>query len=350
VVRSAETSYRVDHFRARFPLSSAPHPDVPAVPDGGTPIGPEDLYGPLYFHTGGFRRVLALSAPGARSCRARISAVEDGTWFPGSDLEPLLANPGVNDATLHALQACVPHRRLLPVGCDQLVRTPHPPGGELELRAAERHAADGEYVWDATALDPSGRPVISWSGLRLRDVGPLRRTAPWPLPLLAVHLERSATALGLDSRLQVSVTTGATRGTRRDRAREVVSRSHLGELTLGVQASGQVACDWEAVTDRTPEQWRQLFGSGLHGLVAQLQAPCAEPESTVATRVWTALECLSKIGHPPTAPLVIDGIYDGGWVVLRGGDSLIASTLVSVTGIPETVAVAILTGESYANA
>ncbi|HEV7452506.1 MAG TPA: SDR family NAD(P)-dependent oxidoreductase [Pseudonocardiaceae bacterium] len=350
VVRSEETSYRVDHFRARFPLHSTEHPEVPAVPDGGTPVGPYDLYGPLYFHTGRFRRVLTLSAPGARSCRAQVSADDNGVWFAGTDTEPLLGNPGVNDATLHALQACVPHRRLLPVGCDRLVITPHTLGGVLELRAAERHAAGGEYVWDATALDPSGRPVISWSGLRLRDVGPQPRTGPWPLPLLAVHLERSATALGLDPQLQVTVTTGATRGTGPGHAPGVVSRSHLGELTLGIQSSGVSACDWEAVADRPSEEWRRLLGPELYGLVAQVQAPCAELESTVATRVWTALECLSKIGHPPTAPLVIGGVYDGGWVVLRGGDSLIASTLVSVAGVPATVAVAILTGESYASA
>jgi enediyne polyketide synthase len=350
VVRSEETSYRVDHFRARFPLHGTEHPEVPAVPDGGTPIGPDDLYGPLYFHTGRFRRVLTLWTPGARSCRAQVSADDDGAWFPGTDTEPLLANPGVNDATLHALQACVPHRRLLPVGCDRLVITPHTPGRVLELRATERHAAGGEYVWDATALDPSGRPVISWSGLRLRDAGPLPRTEPWPLPLLAVHLERSATALGLDPQLQVTVTTGATRSTMPGYAPEGVSRSHLGQLTLGIQSSGISACDWETVADRPPQEWRLLLGPDLYGLVAQVQAPCAEPESTVATRIWTALECLSKIGHPPTTSLVIGGVYDGGWLVLRGGNSLIASTLVSVAGVRATVAVAILTGESYASA
>ena len=351
VVRSEETSYRVDHFRARFPLRSTEHPEVPAVPDGGTPVGPDDLYGPLCFHTGRFRRVLTLSAPGARCCRAQVSADDDdGAWFPMTDTEPLLANPGVNDATLHALQACVPHRRLLPVGCDRLVITPHTSGGVLELRAAERHAARGEYVWDATALDPSGRPVISWSGLRLRDVGPLPRTRPWPLPLLAVHLERSATALGLDPQLQVAVTTGMTRGSTPGHASKAASRSHLGELTLGIYSSGVAGCDWEAVADRPPEEWRRLLGPDMDQLVAQLQTPCAEPESTVATRVWTALECLSKIGHPPTDPLVIGGVYDGGWVVLRSGHCLIASTVVAVAGVAETVAVAILTGESYASA
>jgi enediyne polyketide synthase len=350
VLRSAETDYRVDHFRARFPLHSAELPAVPIVPDGGAPIESDDLYGPLYFHTGRFRRVQALSAPGARSCRAQVLADDDGVWFPGTDAEPLLSNPGVNDATLHALQACVPHRRLLPVGCDRFIVGSHTSGGVLELRAAERHAANGEYVWDATALDSSGRPVISWSGLRLRDVGPLPRAGPWPLTLLAVYLERSATALGLDTQLRVTVTASEAHGAEPGQAPSKVSRSHLGELTLSVSTTGLVACDWEAVTPRPPEEWRRLLGPELDALVTQLRAPCAEPESTVATRVWTALECLSKIGRSPNVPLVLGGVYDGGWVLLRGGDCLIASTVVSVAGSSATAAVAILTGDTHAGA
>jgi enediyne polyketide synthase len=348
VLRSAETDYRIDHFRARFPLHSVDPPAAPIVPDGGTPIGPDALYGPLYFHTGRFRRVQTLSAPGARSCRAQILADTNGVWFPGSGAEPLLGNPGVNDATLHALQACVPHRRLLPVGCERLVITPYRSGGLLELRAAERHAAHGEYVWDATALDSSGQPVIIWSGLRLRDVGPLPRPDPWPLALLPIYLERSVGALGLDPQLQVSVTDGRFPLAIPGPAPDAVSRSHLGELTLSVAASGLVACDWETVIERSPEEWRLLLGPELEALVAQIQAPCAEPESTVATRVWTALECLSKIGRAPSAPLVLGGVYDGGWALLRGGDCLIASTVVFVAGVAAPVSIAILTGDTHA--
>ncbi|MGH3829135.1 MAG: SDR family NAD(P)-dependent oxidoreductase [Pseudonocardiaceae bacterium] len=350
VVRSEETDYRVDHFRARFPLRSAELPAAPTVPEGSAPVGPDDLYGPLYFHTGRFRRVQTLSAPGARSCRAQVLADDDGAWFPGTDTELLLGNPGVNDATVHALQACVPHRRLLPVGCDRLIIDPHTSGGVLELRAVERHAAGGEYVWDATALDHSGQPVISWNGLRLRDVGPLPRTDPWPLALLAVYLERSATALGLDTQLRVAVTAGEARGAEPGQAPGAVSRSHLGALTLSVGATGLVACDWEAVAQRPREEWRRLLGLELTALVTQLRAPCAEPESTVATRVWTALECLAKIGRAPTVPLVLGGVHEGGWVLLRGGDCLIASTAVSVAGVPAPVAVAILTGDTHAGA
>jgi enediyne polyketide synthase len=350
VLRSEETNYRVDHFRARFPLRRADLPATPIVPDGGTPLESDSLYGPLYFHTGRFRRVRTLSASGARSCRAQILAGDDSVWFPGFDIQPLLGDPGVNDATLHALQACVPHRRLLPVGCDRFTISTPRSGAVLELRATERHAANGEYVWDATALDSSGQPVITWSGLRLRDVGPLPRTGPWPLALLAVYLERSTTALGLDPQLRVSVLDSRSALTTSAPASDVVAHSHLGELTLSVSATRLVACDWETVIERTPRDWRLLLGTELDALATQIRVPCGEPESTVATRVWTALECLSKIGRPPKVPLVLDGAYDGGWILLRGGDCLIASTVVSAENVAAPVAIAILTGETHAGA
>jgi len=349
VLRSEETDYRVDHFRAQFLLHDAAPPAAPIIPDGGTLIPPEDLYGPLYFHTGRFRRVQTLCAPTARSCRAQISAHDDGEWFAGTHSELLLGNPGVNDATLHVLQACVPHRRLLPVGCDHLIITPHSGGGVLELRAAERHAANGVYLWDAAALDSSNQPMITWSGLRLRDVGPLHRAEPWPMQLLVVYLERCATALGLDAQLQVTVTRDGVRGTGHGQALDQVSRSHLGELTLSVRGAGLVACDWQDVVDRSTEEWRRLLGPELAALAAQVRLACAEAESATASRLWTALECLSKVGHSPNAPLVLGGVYDGGWVLLRGGEYLIASTIAPIVGVRGPVAIAILAGDTHAS-
>jgi enediyne polyketide synthase len=192
--------------------------------------------------------------------------------------------------------------------------------------------------------------VITWSGLRLRDVGPLPRTGPWPLALLAVYLERSTTALGLDPQLRVSVLDSRSALTTSAPASDVVAHSHLGELTLSVSATRLVACDWETVIERTPRDWRLLLGTELDALATQIRVPCGEPESTVATRVWTALECLSKIGRPPKVPLVLDGAYDGGWILLRGGDCLIASTVVSAENVAAPVAIAILTGETHAGA
>ncbi|GAA2506639.1 SDR family NAD(P)-dependent oxidoreductase [Streptomyces gobitricini] len=345
VLRSDEDDFCVDHFRAVFPLS-APFPDGhrPSPGNTGDEVPAHELYGPLYFHTGPFRRVRSLTAPTARTCLADLGAASPTPWFPDPFAAPLLGDPSANDATLHALQACVPHRRLLPVAADA-VSVRRGAGPVERVRGGERAAADGEYTWDVDGLDATGRPAVRWRGLRLKDVGPLPRgERPWPAPLLAVLLERAATALGLGEGLRVTVGPGERR-TPPDRPRPGLSRSHLDGLVLQVESGArtQVACDWEAVTARTEADWRAMLGTEHQALAELLGRRGGEPFAVAATRVWTAAECLSKAGRPPRAPLALYGVFDGGWVVLRSGDALIVSGVVRVAAHGgERVAVAVL--------
>ncbi|MFI6319956.1 SDR family NAD(P)-dependent oxidoreductase [Nonomuraea sp. NPDC050556] len=320
VVRSDETAYRADHARATFPLTDLREDRAGGSQEdrgqGATQLDPADLYGKLFFHTGRFRRVTGLAVT-ATTCRAELGP-PDAVWF-----DALLGGPTLNDATIHALQACVPDRRLLPVACDRVSMLPH--ANHLAMTARER--TPGSYVWDVTAQDPEGREVVRWEGLRLKDAGALPRTEPWQPDLLAVHLERTAIALGLDPALRVGISRRE-RSLPPGRPQEGVSRSHVQDLTLTV-SNGY--CDWEPVGPAEP---------GHRDLVEHLAARCDEPLEQAASRVWTAVECLSKAGRPPTDPLVLKGVYEGGWAVLRSGGDLIAS------GVVDGVAVAIMTGEA----
>ncbi|GAA4227617.1 3-oxoacyl-(acyl-carrier-protein) synthase [Streptosporangium album] len=322
VVRSEETGFRVDHFRAVFPVE--PADETLAVPqlnrDGSEPLGAGDLYGALCFHTGRFQRVRELTLVEARGCRGELHGDDPDGWFAG---RPVLGSPGLSDATIHALQACVPHRRLLPVGGERLVVRPSQ--GDVRLHAAERHHDGGEYVWDVTATDVRGRLVAAWTGLRLRDVGPLPRRDPWPPNLLAVYLQRAAVALGLDPALHVTMDGGT-------------SRSRLGDLVLGVD--GPAYCSWTRVGEV-----REPLGAASAPLADELLTCCGESAEAVGARVWTAARCLSKAGLPPATPLAVVGGPEGGWLLLRAGADLIASTVVQVRGVAEPVAVSIMTGE-----
>jgi malonyl CoA-acyl carrier protein transacylase len=228
VLRSAETGYRHDHVRALFPLAPSPREETGQpyaadrsgdgaehLLDGMTAgiVDGTELYDRLRFPTGRFRRVAFLPELTSRNCRALLRGTDDKPWF-GPGLGPLanapllLGSPGVNDAAIHVLQACVPYRKLVPVGCESLSCSGTAVRGAVEVRATERSAAAGEYVWDVHAVDTDGRPVASWTGLRLRDTGPLPRDEPWSPMLLAVYLERGAAALGLDPDLRVTVRAG----------------------------------------------------------------------------------------------------------------------------------------------
>lgn len=341
VIRTDETGFRIDHFSARFPLAASPGREPLALVPTGPELAAADLYRTVCFHSGRFQRVRQLTGLRARTSRASIGA-DAMPWCP--ELPLLLGSPAMNDATIHVLQASVPHRRLLPVGCARLVVHPGPVAGsvaDLEVFGVERQSSDHEYVWDVEARDESGRSVLQWHRLVLRDVGPLPVRGPWPAALLAVYLERSAAGLGLDPSLQVEIS-------KVHPPVEGWSRSHLGDLVLAVHNGRLACCDWEPVADRSEEDWRGLLGATLFPLLQQIQVRTQEPLSTVGTRVWTAVECLSKAGHPPVAPLVLAGTYRGGWVVLRDGSHQIASLVTTMDGLPGPVAIALLTGDPHA--
>src|SRR5580704_15070950 len=74
--------------------------------------------------------------------------------------------------------------------------------------AAQSPAAQARQLWNIEAVDAAGQMIATWRGVQLRDSGPLPRNAAWPTTLLSVFLERSATDLGLDDGLRVTVSCG----------------------------------------------------------------------------------------------------------------------------------------------
>ena len=167
VLRCADSGFQVDHFRALFPLGPAPvpepeppgqaaaePPEQPAAPRPGSGLGltvasaggivdGTDLYGPVFFQAGPFRRVAFLPEVTSRSCSALVRGADDRPWFagsalggaPGMDVPLVLGSPGLNDAVMHMLQACVPHRRMLPAGFDALTVSGAEVRGAVQVRA-----------------------------------------------------------------------------------------------------------------------------------------------------------------------------------------------------------------------
>ncbi|HEV2345321.1 MAG TPA: SDR family NAD(P)-dependent oxidoreductase [Actinocrinis sp.] len=338
-LRSDETGFRTDHFTARFPLDPAPHAStaVARIPGESGPgqsqaqapdAKAEDLYGPLYFHRGVFRRVHSLHSLRARQVRVRILGDKSVRWFTGDRAAGaglLLGGIGCNDAAIHALQACVPHRRVLPVGCEAFWASGETTGATVDVHAHERSADGGVYVWDLDVVDGAGILVACWRGLRLKDVGPLPRETPWPPGLFGVLLERGALALGLDRGIGIEII-------RRSGGRTVptarpprgMSRSHCGALTLQTGAGTQTAVDWQLVRGAQTAGVLDALGAGVSDLWAPLRAVLVEPEAATAARLWTVSECLAKYGRAPSAPLVLGGVFEDGWVLLRSGGESIA--------------------------
>jgi enediyne polyketide synthase len=370
-VRSSETNFQVDHFRAVCRTATAPLDQLNPKPASDTRvmIDPEhDLYGRVLFHRGRFRRLREYRALSALQCTAEI--MPDGTtsWFgrylPGG---LVLGDPGARDAAIHAVQACVPQITLLPVGVEKITGSLNGNVGPLIVRAQERERFANGFIYDVELIDSEGRVRERWERLHLRAVNGADFNGPWPEGLLTPYIERCLLELTPEANLSIAFERDGAlaRSDRSTRTLEKalgyriirradgkpegcngrdVSASHCGDLTMAVAGRSPVGCDVESVRTRQAETWRDMLGVERFKLADVIGHEAHETLDAAATRVWTSIECLKKAGVGITAPLVFSGVAPNGWVLLASGELRIASCVLRTDGMNEDLAIALLTG------
>jgi enediyne polyketide synthase len=370
-VRSSETGFGTDHFRAilRFDRPEVPG-GAPEPTAGGLPPVPlepgRDLYGDVLFQGKRFQRLVRYRRVAARRAEADV-ATGDATWFstflPGT---LVLGDPGLRDALMHGIQVCVPDATLLPVGVERI----HPGGVRLAAAAelsfvATEQAQDGDtYVYDIAVRTAEGDLVERWDGLRLRAVRRRDGRGPWAPALLGPFLERRLDGL-LGVPVEVVVEPGASGGRRAGTAvavgrvlgpgtqvhyrpdgrpfvagGRIVTASHGAGVTLVVAGTSPVGCDVEPAVARTAAQWSDLLGP-YTSLVATVVADTGGSADLAASRVWCATECLRKLGEPPDHPLTLAGQPAEGWVGFGAGSTRVATFATSLRGLAPPVVFAV---------
>jgi enediyne polyketide synthase len=375
-LRSEETDFQVDHFRAscRFAAGDGEEDGRSKMEDGKSDRQPQpssilhppssllsldpqtDLYGRILFHRGRFQRLRGYQLLKARECLAEITADDGANWFgPYLPTEFVLGNPGSRDAALHALQACIPHRRILPTGLGRAVIYRQDPGAHF-VHARERRREGNNFVFDVDITDVGGELIERWEGLQLRAVETLPTREAWPEALLAPYLERRLEELAIPpggvavkvasernpSQKRPARTDAVIRQALGKPARiwrrsdgkpvsaeaETVSAAHANDLTLAVAGADGVACDLAEVSAQTDTAWFKLLGGEKFQLAERMTREHGEPLDAAATRLWAAAECLKKSGAPADAPLVLEARTDDGWTMLRSGATTIATCAV----------------------
>jgi len=377
VLRCAETGFRVDHARAVFRAARAGRQprwlDDDCVPTSGIVDG-TDLYGPVHFQAGRFRRVAFLTEVSSRGCRALVRGIDDKPWFgalPGPmDVPLILGSPGLNDAALQVLQTCLPHRRLLVASCESVTFSGHEARGAVEVHAVRLPSAGSGTtnraggIWDVSATDAAGQLVVAWTGVTLRDLGPVVRADGWQPTLLAASLEARAGELGIDPSLRATISCGLRPGAARRRPAELalpqprsaetapagppphpghwsdtaVGRGPLDGFELTVRAARPVACRWHAVGSRRRDIPRD---DELGRLRNQLTGCLAEPEAAVEARMTTIASCLAALGREPGTPCALEDACDGGWIVVRSSGVVAGCAITGISNVSAPVAVSI---------
>ncbi|GAB3885190.1 hypothetical protein GCM10029964_047450 [Kibdelosporangium lantanae] len=366
VIRSEETGFGADHFRARL---RTPRPETSGV-DGSVdyPIVPVDpvteLYGGVLFQGQRFQKLLAYRLVRARRAVAELGTRSQAPWFATFlSQQRLLADPGTRDAAMHAIQCCVPDATLLPQSIGKLHLASTPDSDYVVMDARERSQDGDSYVYDVYLSTPDGQLVEKWEGLMLRAVRKRNGAGPWAPAMIGSYVERSLERV-LGGRRAVVVEPGSGPN-RRAQTRVALSRalertvdvhyrpdgkpevdgasvsaSHGAGMTVVVAGSGALTCDVEAAVHR--DDWAGLLGEQQLAVRDLLAAN--EDEHIAGTRVWSALECVRKAAGTSQA-LALDHVDTEGWVVLSAGDARIATWATTVNGQPDPVVFAVLVGK-----
>jgi enediyne polyketide synthase len=382
-IRSSDTGFQADHFRATLRHRGTRPFDadrpVAAVRTSRVPLdAAADLYGGIFFQGKRFQRVLGYRRLAATSCAVEISAGSGDEWFGSYFSRALvLGDPGARDAFMHGIQCCVPNATLLPAGVERIYPArPDELTGQVILHAAERNRDGDTYTYDLDVCAEDGRILERWEGLRLQAVRKTDGSGPWIPALLGPFLEREAAELAgsaVRCAVEPDPPSGADGRDARRRQTKIavrrmldrpvvithrgdgkaqiadediaVSASHGAGVTLAVAGSGRVGCDVEPIAERADQDWQGLLTPEQLALAELIQRERGEDHASAATRVWSAVECLRKAGRTLSGPITLAVGGPAGWVLLQSGAAKIATFVTSVLDWPDAVVFTILTEE-----
>ncbi len=374
VIRSSETKFAVDHFKAvckcgkhEFKHSNIIDSISPSCPE--VPLDPEkDLYNSLLFHRGRFKRINKYRYLKATECLAELIPNGSEDWYSQYLPQTLvLGDPAIRDAALHAVQVCVPDSSLLPVGVDRLEIGDSSPKEKYVVRAIEKKHIENIYTYDIELTDLDGEVCERWIGLRFQAIQGTVNNGNWVAPLLAPYIERKINESHADKSYTLAIDNikELPRQSRSKRAiiralgfeAEIqkrpdgkpttkgynVSSSHTGFLTMGLASDKTLGCDMEIVIKRNRDEWQGLLSKERFELGCNLSKEVGEDENISATRIWTVIECMKKAGIEPDSPVTQNSVSDNGWVKFSTGKYYINSFVADVIGEKNKIAMAVLT-------
>jgi enediyne polyketide synthase len=276
---------------------------------------------------------------------AELTSPVASSWYARHlPAEFVAGNPASRDAALHSIQACIPHKTILPVGVDRIVATAAWTFERATIQAIERVRDGDNFLYDLKIQNATGETCEFWEGLHLRAVASTEQKHPWPLPLLAPYLERKLGELipwarlrlmlhgvcengpNIDGAVRQWIGPDAVVTHRPDGKPEIlgcstaqVSLSHAGRLTLMLSGNSSLGCDMEQIASREPAMWGKLLGDEGFDLAKLMIEKSSLPLDTAATLVWTLKESLRKSGASFSQPLRLESVAAENWITLSAG-------------------------------
>lgn len=358
-IRCSETNFQINHIEARCILQpdgsvsdAASFKTAPVPGNILQPFNPNDaLYDNILFQSGRFQRISGYHIIEARRCCGQIS-LDNGTLWFADDLPRnlLMGDPGARDAALHGIQACIPHKIVIPVSVEKIEcgridsATPH------YMFAGEIADNGHELIYNMTIFDQKDQIIETWHNLTLRVIEtPSKLKINSPL-LIVPFFERRAADINPQADVKLSiVSTTSVSGNHSSRAfiatpshrpdgkpdphqKRHQSFSYSDSWRLTASSVKPVGCDLQTVRHNPEMDWVTLLGSEGFTLAEIASEMFQEPLDISATRVWTAREAMKKAGIVPLAPLTIAPESSARWAIFESGSSQIFSSYVDAAG------------------
>lgn len=373
-LRSSRTEFEVAHFSTEFswPISQPAGQDH-RIPETKQFPASATIYGGLCFHGPRFQRVSGFYEVSAVNCLAQLNALDRIRWF--GPLQPATlrgGDPTLRDAVLHAMQACIPHHPVLPVGADRVELGELRSDGSYYLSARQVSGDGDTFTFDVDVFDACAKVVERWVGLRLARVTS-RSVDTSSQQDLAIHLLESFVGRLLldelnESNFAVGVcpsegTESSLHAIRRalgdgvelthdSRGQplvkgQLVSITHTDHVTMAIAHKiKRVSCDIEHQSAIDPDAWKLILGDRRWAFALDLERLASLPREVAALAVWSASECLSKLGRDDwpfetVGTSVSSAPYTGPIVMFTAAGIRVSIGIVHMFGLKRPTAVAV---------
>ena len=385
VIRCSSTGFKINHFSGECIFEekqiAGNNPAFPQRTQAPAVLSDKNLYGKILFHQGRFCRVQGYES--LRSCKssAKLSAPSRTPWF-ARHLPPELAlgDSASRDAALHSIQACIPHKTILPVGVDRIVAGAEWTRGASVIHAVERSNNGDDFIYDLRIENAEGRLCEEWQGLHLHAVAPIQAQTPWPSALLVPYLERKLGAIFAAKQIRIGLATTSeercactaeslvyeifgpeAKLTHRPDGKPIitsagnpapcVSLSHSAKTTLllAIDDAAAAGCDLEAIIGRTPQNWDQLLGGQEFALAQVFANASGSSLDAAATQIWSLKEALRKAGACLDQPATLSSCSPNGWAIFSAGGFKAATFQTCVEETPTSLAFAFVIRAHHAS-
>lgn len=357
---SETTNFKVPHFEAtcifqQHDKSIIDIPDIEIDFSKKNSVKPlADMYNKFLFQKGRFSKVEQYLRITAKESLAYLEPKDGEKWF--NDYIPsrlLLNDPGLTDSVIHSLQACIPHKTLIPMGVEEIIHFNNDvsplEGKRNVVFGKEVYQENDVHIYNLYVYNQNGKIQDCWLGLKLKEVRDMEHDLKVG-PLLSAYLERkfrdahncSNFNLVLDEfepgeentkEKVVYQLLGESQSVfKRQNGSPVINGKNISfsnhkNYVLGITGEEQVSCDMEGVnSDITLKEWKKMLGPNYFALAEEVSLSAKEQLDISCTRLWTVLECIKKAGLENDQLVALKQI-DGSDVHFKVSSSIIGTYL-----------------------